>query len=168
LFSFIAAALVAYAFIVVYATMGLTPADFWITRDTPYGPLNMHAAFNTVFGQGLWIIIGSLTAFLIGQLVDVWTFHFIKKQTGNKALWLRATGSTLVSQFIDSFVVLFIAFKLGAGWSSSLVLAIGLVNYCYKFVVAIILTPLLYLLHAAIDRYLGKELAEKMMAEAQE
>jgi uncharacterized integral membrane protein (TIGR00697 family) len=166
LYSYIAAILVAYAFGIVYFTMGLTPADFWIMRETEFGQVNMQAAFNTVFGQGLWIIIGSLTAFLVGQLIDVWTFHVIKKRTGNKALWLRATGSTLVSQFIDSFVVLFIAFKLGAGWETKLVLAIGVVNYCYKFAVALLLTPLLYVLHSVIDRYLGKELAEKMMAEA--
>jgi len=168
LFSYIAAGLVAYAFLVVFVAIRLTPSDFWIMRDTPGGPLNMQSAYHSIFGQGLWIIIGSLVAFLIGQIIDVWVFHQVKKKTGNKNLWLRATGSTLVSQFIDSFVVLFIAFYIGANWPLKLVIAIGIVNYCYKFVVAIVLTPLLYFVHKIIDNYLGKELAEQMMKEAAE
>ena len=126
----------------------------------------MDLAFNTIFGQGMWIIIGSITAFLIGQLVDVTVFHFFKTKTGNPKIWLRATGSTLVSQLVDSFVVLFIAFYIGAGWDLKLVLAIGLVNYMYKFIVAVVLTPALYVIHYFIDLYLGKELAEQLMLEA--
>jgi uncharacterized integral membrane protein (TIGR00697 family) len=168
LFSWIAAVLIAYAFLMVYLAIQLVPAEFWKVRDTAEGPLMMQTAYAQIFGQGLWIIIGSLVAFLFGQLVDVYVFHWVKTKTGDKALWLRATGSTLVSQFIDSFVVLFIAFYIGADWSLSLVLAIGVVNYIYKFTVALALTPLLYLLHNAIDAYLGKSLAEQMMAEAAE
>ncbi len=164
--SFTAAGLIAYAFLMVYFSIGLTPSDFWIERTTPSGMLNMDLAFNTIFGQGLWIIVGSLIAFLIGQIVDVTVFHYLRSFTGSSKIWLRATGSTLVSQFIDSFVVLFIAFYLGAGWDIGLVLAIGLVNYIYKFFVAVFLTPLLYLLHYFIDLYLGKELSEKLIEEA--
>jgi len=164
--SFTAAALIAYAFLMVYFAMGLSPADFWIERKTMYGTVNMDRAFDAIFGQGLWIIAGSLVAFLIGQLVDVYVFHFLRSFTGSSKIWLRATGSTLVSQFIDSFVVLLIAFYFGAGWDLSLVLAIGLVNYIYKFTVAVFLTPLLYLLHSLIDGYLGKELSDKLIEEA--
>lgn len=164
--SFTAAGLIAYAFFMVYLAMGLTPSDFWIERITDSGVVNMQLAFNAIFGQGLWIIIGSLTAFLIGQLVDVTVFHFFKSFTGSSKIWLRATGSTLVSQLIDSFVVLFIAFYIGAGWDLKLVLAIGVVNYIYKFLIAIIVTPLLYLIHSLIDNYLGKELSERLQKEA--
>ena len=164
--SYTAAVLIAYAFLMVYFAIGLKPADFWIERTTSLGIVNMDIAFNTIFGQGLWIIIGSLTAFLIGQLVDVTVFHYFKNITGSSKIWLRATGSTLVSQLVDSFVVLFIAFYIGAGWDLKLVLIIGFVNYIYKFSIAIILTPLLYLLHAIIDRYLGNELSEKLQFEA--
>ena len=164
--SFTAAGLIAYAFLMVYFSIGLTPSDFWIQRTTPSGMLNMDLAFNTIFGQGLWIIVGSLIAFLVGQIVDVTTFHYLRSFTGSSKIWLRATGSTLISQFIDSFVVLFIAFYLGAGWDIKLVLAIGLVNYIYKFFVAVFLTPLLYLLHYFIDLYLGKELSEQLIEEA--
>jgi uncharacterized integral membrane protein (TIGR00697 family) len=164
--SFTAAGLIAYAFLMVVISIGLTPSDFWIERTTPSGILNMDLAFNTIFGQGLWIIIGSLIAFLIGQIVDVTVFHFLRSYTGSSKIWLRATGSTLVSQFIDSFVVLFIAFYVGAGWDLKLVLAIGVVNYIYKFFVAVFLTPLLYVLHYFIDLYLGKELSKKLIEEA--
>ncbi len=164
--SFTAAILILYAFIMVYFAMNLTPAGFWIERQTGSGTVNMDIAFNSIFGQGLWIIVGSLTAFLIGQLVDVTVFHYLKSITGSSKIWLRATGSTLVSQFIDSFVVLFIAFYIGAGWDLSLVIAIGIVNYIYKFLIAVILTPVLYLIHFIIDRYLGKELSEQLMKEA--
>jgi uncharacterized PurR-regulated membrane protein YhhQ (DUF165 family) len=62
--------------------------------------------------------------------------------------------------------VLFIAFYIGAGWDMSLVLAIGLVNYIYKFIMAIALTPLIYMAHYLIDRYLGPELAERLKYQA--
>lgn len=164
--SFTAAGLIAYAYLMVYFSISLIPADFWIIRNTPNGQLNMALAFNTIFGQGLWIIIGSLVAFLIGQLVDVTVFHYFKSITGSSKIWLRATGSTLVSQFIDSFVVLIIAFYIGAGWDLKLVLAIGVVNYIYKFLIAVFLTPLLYILHFFIDKYLGQQLSEKLQYEA--
>ena len=164
--SFIAAALISYAFLMIFFAIRLNPADFWIERETVYGILNMDLAFNTIFGQGLWIILGSLVAFLIGQLVDVYVFHFLRSFTGNSKIWIRATGSTFVSQFIDSFIVLLIAFYFGAGWDLSLVLAIGVVNYIYKFAIAVFLTPLLYVLHFFIDLYLGKELSHKLIEES--
>lgn len=164
--SFTAAGLISYAYIMVYFTMGLVPADFWVMRPTPSGDLNMNLAYNTIFGQGLWIIFGSLVAFLLGQIIDVTVFHFFKRKTGEGKIWLRATGSTLVSQFIDSFLVLFIAFYFGAGWSFWLVIAIGIVNYTYKFLIAVLLTPILYLVHNIIDKYLGHDLSLKLREEA--
>ncbi len=160
--SYTAIALISYAFIIFYAAMKIPPADFWISSKQEIGINNMQVAFGGIFGQGMWIILGSLTAFLVSQIVDVTVFHKIKKVTGEKWIWLRATGSTLVSQLVDSFVVLFIAFKIGNGWSWQLVLAICLVNYVYKFSMAIILTPLIYLLEKQIENYLGKEVSHKM------
>jgi len=166
--SFTAAGLIVYAFLMVYFAILLSPANFWIERVTSGGVINMDIAFKAIFGQGLWIIMGSLTAFLIGQLVDVTVFHLVKAKTGSNKIWLRATGSTLVSQFIDSFVVLFIAFYVGAGWDLKLVIAIGIMNYAYKFLIAAALTPLLYIIHYFVDIYLGKEAAHKLMDEATE
>ena len=160
--SYTAVALIGYAFIMFYLAIKIPPADFWITSGVESGVANMPNAFNAIFGQGMWIIIGSLVAFLVSQVVDVTVFHKIKKITGEKKVWLRATGSTLISQLVDSFIVLFIAFKLGKGWSWQLVLAICLVNYAYKFTMAIILTPLIYFIEHWIDKYLGKEKAHKM------
>ena len=165
--SYFTAFLIAYAFVVIFITMRLSPADFWIdtnNKDADGNTFNMDFAFNKIFGQGLRIIIGSLTAFLLGQLVDVFVFQQLRKVTGSKKLWLRATGSTLVSQFIDSFVVLFIAFY--GVFTNEQIIAIGITNYIYKFSVAIALTPIIYLGHALIDQYLGKEQAEKISTEA--
>ena len=165
--SYLTAMLIAYSFIVIFLAMELPAAQWWLDANStdPDGNFfNMDFAFRKIFGQGLRIIVGSLTAFLLGQLVDVFVFQRLRKMTGPKMLWLRATGSTLVSQLIDSFVVLYIAF---AGvFSGSQILAIGITNYLYKFAVAILLTPAIYLGHYLIDRYLGKSESEKLMEEA--
>ena len=167
--SYFAVILVLYAFIMIYLSMAVSPNAWW---DLESGLLqtnkvdSMDAAYNAVFGQGLWIIIGSMVAFLVGQIVDVVVFHRIKKWTGEKKIWLRATGSTLVSQFIDSYVVLIIAFYIGSDWDLVRVIAIGTVNYFYKFGMAIILTPVIYLVHYIIDNYLGEPLATKLKEEA--
>ncbi len=166
--SILASVLIVFAFLVIGWAISLSPADFWINQNMEGQPLNMNLAFKAIFGQGMWIIVGSITAFLIGQIADVMIFHKIKVLTGERGLWLRATGSTLVSQFIDSFVVIFIAFYLNPqyNWSWQMVAAIGLVNYTYKFLVALGMTPILYLVHAVIDQFLGKDLSHKMLKEA--
>lgn len=167
-----AAALILYAFVMVYLAIALTPNEWWqyesglLSNDPNTHIQDMDLAFKRILGQGMWIIAGSLVAFLIGQIVDVYAFHKIKKITGEKKVWLRATGSTLISQFIDSFVVLFIAFYIGADWDLVRVLAIGFVNYIYKFTLAIVLTPLIYLAHHWIDNYLGDELATELKTKA--
>jgi uncharacterized integral membrane protein (TIGR00697 family) len=160
--SFTAVFLIGYAFLMFYLAMGVPPADFWYGTGVKNGVPNMSNAFNSIFGQGMWIIFGSIAAFLVSQIVDVTVFHRIKRVTGEKKVWLRATGSTLVSQLVDSFIVLFIAFKIGQGWSWQLVLGICVMNYIYKSLMAIILTPLIYLVERFIERYLGHEQAMKM------
>lgn len=163
--SILTSILIAFAFFVVWGAMNLQPSDFWVHQKINGQDLNMENAFSGIFGQGMWIIVGSITAFLIGQMADVLIFHKIKKVTGDKALWLRATGSTLVSQLIDSFVVIFIAFYLNPQYDYSwkMIAAMGLVGYTYKFIVAILMTPILYLVHGVIDNYLGKDLAKKLI-----
>jgi uncharacterized integral membrane protein (TIGR00697 family) len=145
-----------------YGSIHIPPADWWIASKADQGVPNMQSAFNGIFGQGMWIIFGSLVAFLVSQLVDVYVFHKIKKITGEKRVWLRSTGSTIVSQLIDSFIVLAIAFKLGNNWSWSQVIAIGCMNYIYKFTVAVLLTPVIYLVEHRIEKYLGHDVAHKM------
>ncbi len=168
--SFLTVGLIIYAFIMIFLAINIAPNDWWQYQsgidEKGIGIPDMNLAFKKIFGQGLWIIVGSLVAFLIGQLVDVYVFQGIKKYTGEAKVWLRATGSTLVSQFIDSFVVLIIAFYIGADWPLTRVVAIGLMNYFYKFIMAILLTPVIYLVHHLIDQYLGATLAKKLKKES--
>lgn len=132
-----------------------------------HGVPDYQRAFAAVFGQGLWTIAGSVTAFLIGQLVDVSVFHRIRRATGERHVWLRATGSTAVSQLLDSYIVLYIAFVLGPQqWSIGLFLAVGTVNYLYKMLAAVALIPAIYATRAGIARYLGPEEATRLKAAA--
>ncbi len=165
--SYLTAGFIGYSFIVIFLTMNLPPASWWLdanSTDAEGNYFNINFAFNKIFGQGQRIILGSLSAFLLGQLVDVFVFQKLRNITGSKKLWLRATGSTLVSQLVDSFVVLFIAFT--GIFSTSQIIAIGVTNYIYKFFVAIALTPLIYAGHFVIDKYLGREHAQRMSDEA--
>ncbi|RYY39880.1 MAG: VUT family protein [Chitinophagaceae bacterium] len=158
--SYTAVALIAYAFLMYFLAIGVPPADFWIGTGQKSGINNMQTAFDGIFGQGMRIIIGSIVAFLVSQLVDVYVFHRIKKITGGKHIWLRATGSTIVSQLIDSYIVLFIAFSGVFTWQ--MILAIGMMNYCYKFLMALVLTPVIIYVEKRINRYFGAETAERM------
>lgn len=160
--SYTAVALIVYAFLMFYLAIQVPAPGWWIGSGAERGIPDMQQAFSGIFGQGLWIIAGSLIAFLVGQIVDVTIFHRIKRMTGEKWIWLRATGSTLVSQLVDSFIVLFIAFRIGNDWSWQKVLAICLMNYMYKFTMAFLLTPLIYLIENRIDRYVGREKAQQM------
>lgn len=166
--SYFTIVLISYAFVMFFLAIHLAPAGFW-ARDYYKGVPDSNLAFAAIFGQSQAIIIASLIAFLVGQILDVYIFHKIKKWTGEARIWLRATGSTLVSQFVDSFVVLFIAFYIAPrisgnvqAWSFAQVMAICIGNYIYKFVVAVILTPVIYLVHGWIERYLGLPLARDM------
>ncbi|HEX3080311.1 MAG TPA: queuosine precursor transporter [Puia sp.] len=162
--SYVAVALISYAYLMFFMAMNTSPASFWVVSNQSSGVPDMQAAFNGVFGQGMRIIIGSLVAFLVSQIVDVTIFHKIKKLTGEKHVWLRATGSTLVSQLVDSYIVLFIAFAGKFSWQQ--ILAIGIINYTYKFIMAIVLTPLIYGIERAIEKYFGHELTHKMKQSA--
>lgn len=164
--SYLTVGLILYAFAMIYLAIDVPAADFYISSMVEQGIPNMNSAFAGVFGQGLWIIAGSVIAFLVGQLVDVFVFHRIRRATGEKKLWLRATGSTLVSQLIDSFIVLFVAFYLSGKYPIVWVLAVGVVNFIYKAVVAILLTPSLYVIHYWIDGFLGKELSKQLQEQA--
>ena len=152
--SYSTAFFIAFAFLIIYAATLLVPADFWIEVNKG---ININEAFSRIFRQGLGIITGSLTAFLFSQIIDATVFEKIKKSTGNKHIWLRATGSTLISQLIDSFLVIGIAFYAFGDWTLSQWMNVSLNNYFYKFFVAILFTPLLYVAHYFIEKYLKKE-----------
>ena len=161
--SWLAAFLIVYGFVFAYVAIGLAPAGWWVGVAAGLGVPDYQRAFAAVFGQGMWTIAGSLVAFMVGQLIDVHVFHRIRRATGERMIWLRATGSTAVSQLVDSFIVLYIAFVLGPQqWPTSLFLAVGTLNYAYKMLAAIALIPLLYVARRAVTGWLGREQAARL------
>ncbi len=167
--SYFTVLLIIYAFAMIFAAIQLAPAEWWVGSAAERGIVDRQAAFASIFGQGLWIIGGSLVAFLVGQIVDASIFQKVRSVTGEGKVWLRALISTIVSQGIDSYVVIYIAFVLSPeAWPTSLFLAVSTVNYGYKVLMAILLLPLIYLMHWLIDKYLGKELAEEMREAARQ
>lgn len=167
--SLLTAVLIVYAFVVVIATTKLPPAAFWLDvnkTDAQGRPFDIDYAYQSIFRQGGNIIVGSIAAFILGQLLDATVFQALRRVTGSRLIWLRATGSTLVSQLVDSFVVLFVAFYVFGNWSFEQVLTVAGNNYWYKFAAAVLLTPVLYLAHYLIDRYLGRAETAELQQEA--
>jgi uncharacterized integral membrane protein (TIGR00697 family) len=146
--SFITACLIAYAFLILFMAIAI-PAAKGIS------PVN-DEQFQAVFGQSMWIIVGSIIAFMVSQLIDVSVFWFFKNRTGDKKIWLRTTGSTIISQLFDSFIVLGIAFYLPGKIDFNTFLSSALVGYTFKLSIAIVLTPLIYLGHYLIKKYLNE------------
>lgn len=146
--SWITSGLIAYCFIVVIISMQI-PANTTISPNTA-----TDAEYNKVFGQSRWVIVGSIVAFLFSQILDATLFAWIKKRTGQKMIWLRSTGSTLVSQLFDSYIVLYIGFILPGTLPLSAFWEIAPTNYFLKLMIAIALTPMIYLGHYLVRRYM--------------
>jgi queuosine precursor transporter len=144
--SLITASLIVYTFVVLFLAMQI-PAV--VGKD-----LVSDFQFNGVFGQSLWIIVGSITAFLVSQLIDVTIFHFVKNRTGNKMIWLRSTGSTVISQLFDSFIVLGIAFWMTGKMDTKTFIISALTGYSVKLIIAVLMTPMIYLGHYLIEKYI--------------
>jgi len=167
--TFLTVGLILYAFLVILGTTKLVPAAFWLDlnkTDAQGRPFDIEFAYQSIFRQGLGIIVGSLTAFVIGQVLDASVFQVFRRITGSRFIWLRATGSTLISQLVDSFVVLYVAFYVFGNWPLAQVLSVATFNYWYKCAAAVLLTPLLYLAHYLIDRYLGPAETAALQGEA--
>jgi uncharacterized integral membrane protein (TIGR00697 family) len=147
--SIITACLIAYAFIILLVAISI-PAAKGIS------PVN-DEQFQAVFGQSMWIIVGSIIAFMVSQLIDVTVFWYFKNKTGDRKIWLRTTGSTVISQLFDSFIVLGIAFWLPGKINFETFLSSALTGYTFKLSVAVLLTPLIYLGHYLIRKYLADE-----------
>jgi uncharacterized integral membrane protein (TIGR00697 family) len=131
----------------------------------------IQGAYGLALGQTWAIVVASLVAFSIAQFVDAYVFTWLRHKTGGKMLWLRSQGSTAVSQIIDTIVVIFLAFVIlpnllgGAGYvrmSAGQAANVALTNYVYKFAIAVGITPILYLVHAAVQGWLGKDVAEEL------
>ncbi|MFC6875682.1 queuosine precursor transporter [Flavobacterium myungsuense] len=147
--SLITACLIAYAFVILLVAIGI-PAAKGISPVSD-------EQFQAVFGQSMWIIVGSIIAFMFSQLIDVTLFWFFKNKTGDQKIWLRTTGSTIISQLFDSFIVLGIAFWLPGKINFDTFISSALTGYTFKLIIAIVLTPLIYLGHYAIKKYLADE-----------
>ena len=145
--SLITAALIAYCFVLLYVALKI-PA---VQGEN----LITDSQFTAVFGQSMWIIVGSITAFLVSQLIDVTIFHFVKNRTGNRMIWLRSTGSTVISQLFDSFIVLGIAFWMTGKMTTDVFIVSAFTGYFVKLIIAILLTPLIYLGHYLIGKYIN-------------
>lgn len=155
--TFMTIGLIIYAFVVLFLAMQVPAASISPVSD---------AQFEAVFGQSLWIIAGSVVAFGISQLVDVGVFWLVRHRTGGRFLWMRATGSTVVSQLIDSIVIIGIAFWLPGKVQTSEFLTVAASNYSYKFLIAVSMTPVIYAAHALIDRFLGLEESRQLIERA--
>lgn len=146
--SFITAGLIAYTFLVLFLAMKIPSTDISTVTTNQ---------FNAVFGQSQLIIIGSITAFLVSQLIDVSIFHFFKRRTGDKKIWLRSTGSTVISQLFDSFIVLGIAFWLPGIMDTKTFFLSAMTGYSVKLAIAVLMTPMIYVGHNLIDKYIAKD-----------
>lgn len=147
--SLITACLIAYAFVILFLAI-VIPAAKGIS------PVN-DEQFQAVFGQSMWIIVGSIIAFLVSQLIDVTIFWFFKNRTGDRKIWLRTTGSTVISQLFDSFIVLGIAFWLPGKINFETFISSALTGYVFKLTIAVLLTPMIYLGHYWIKKYIAEE-----------
>lgn len=135
-------------FFLVLLSVKLPPA-------TRYG---FNTEFVTVFSMSLRMIVASMTAFLISQLHDIWAFHFWKKMTKGRFLWLRNNFSTITSQAIDTLLFMYLAFyKLTPKFTAGFVLSISIPYFILKIIMALIDTPFCYM----IVRWLKKGEEEK-------
>lgn len=150
--SFITAGLIAYCILILFIG---TKIPAFITKETVNDE-----QFYAVFGQGMFIMVASIIAFLVSQLIDVSVFWFLRNKTGKKMIWLRSTGSTLISQLIDSFIVSGIAFWLTGKITTSQYLNMSITGYTFKLILAIALTPMIYLGHHLIEKYLNRPLSK--------
>lgn len=157
--SFITVGLIAFTFIVLFICMSIPATDFSPVSDTD---------FKKVFGQSMYIIVGSICAFIVSQLVDSTIFWMLRERTGKNMIWLRSTGSTVISQLVDTFIVQFIAFVVPGVWTMSEFVKNASFGYVFKLLVAVAIIPVIYLVHFLIDKYLGEKVSHDLIKETAE
>lgn len=146
------------------AASALTFVILAVARIVPAAPADRtfidEAMFDRVFSSGGALIVASMTAYMLGQLVDIVSFQIINRATNGKAVWLRATGSTILSQLVDSFAIMLVLYvwqRTASDKSPDLkfVLEAGIKGYLIKFMLALLTTPLLYLVRGALQQGVG-------------
>jgi uncharacterized integral membrane protein (TIGR00697 family) len=141
--------------LVAFACAVLTLALINVANLVPFAPFSAITpeSYQNVFLSSTRIFAASLVAFLVSQYTDIGVFHLVKRLTGNRMLWLRATGSTAASQLIDTCVIQTLAW-VGTPVQPKLANII-LTSYAVKLVAAVALTPLIYAAHELVERQLG-------------
>ena len=153
--TFLSVGLILYSFFIVYLCIQVPASEISVVSDD---------AFRQVFGQSMWIIFGSVTAFAASQLLDAKVFVLLRQRTGERLLWARAVGSTVISQLVDTFVINYLAFWLPAQldatrqpFSAAAAAELSVTNYGYKFLIALATLPLIYLGHNRLDAYFARD-----------
>jgi queuosine precursor transporter len=132
-----------FAFLVINVALALPPSPKGVPDDV----------FRSVFGWSRRLYVASLAAYLVGQLADITVFALFRRLTHHRLLWLRATGSTVISQAVDTVVVNFVL--LTGREPPSAISRIVVHSYLTKIIVAVALTPLIYGAHAVMQRWLA-------------
>lgn len=137
----------------------LVLALVWSTLAAPGVDPDVSAAFDTALGPATNVVAGSLLAYLVSQNWDVFVFHAIRDRTGEGMLWLRNLASTTTSQALDTAIFVGVAFyaapiALGVGdpLPGSALLALGAGQYLLKLGIAVLDTPVVYLVVGAVRR----------------
>lgn len=126
-------------------------------------PIN-DATFNQVFSLSPLAVLASMIAYLLAQFVDIRIYHFWKKITQGKHLWLRNNFSTFASQFLDTFTVILLLCFFGVlSWDMFLGLVVS--GFIFKVLVAVIDTPFLYLFVYLIRKRFGLKIGEEIRYE---
>ena len=124
----------------------LPGSEVWINSSLGYNSVqDMQNAYESVFTLPGFLISASMLAYLVAQLIDVRIFHYLKKITNEKKLWLRNNVSTIFSQLIDTIIVnsIFLHFGLNLNWD--IIFKIIIASYLFKILIAIVDTPLAYI-----------------------
>ncbi|MBT6691162.1 queuosine precursor transporter [Candidatus Parcubacteria bacterium] len=126
-----------FSFLFIQLSILIAPAERFAENNP---------AFVTIFKNSSRMFIASVIAFIISQFHDIWAFEFWKKKTKGKYLWLRNNLSTIVSQFIDTTIFIFIAFyQMTPKFDFAFMWQLILPYYTLKVILAIIDTPFAYL-----------------------
>lgn len=141
-----------FSLLIIY-TSAAVPATDWSPIDD--------ALFDKVFGATAIAVLASMLAYLFAQYIDIQIFHFWKRLTKGKHLWIRNNFSTFFSQFIDTFTVLFLLCSFGKiDWA--LFGGLLLSGFLFKVLVAACDTPLLYASVFALRKRFGLKMGEEI------
>ncbi len=141
-----------FSLLIVY-TASAAPATDW-------SPVT-NAMFTSVFGNTIVAVFASMMAYLLAQFIDIQLYHFWKKLTKGKYLWLRNNFSTFSSQFIDTFTVVLLLCVFGEiPWELFYGLVIS--GFFFKVFIALLDTPLLYLFVYLLRRRFNLKIGEEI------